>query len=522
MSNIARNSIGSQRQRQFAGPIDADVVFETLNDMNNYLSRAIRYAGMMATCLEEEGKLFILNNAKDEWLEASNGDGETSEVNAFTSSDITVPVAVGEIKRGDVIPAGTNLQTFLRNYLFKQPVFESKVTTPTFLFRMINKTPVDSNFYVGDKVGFDLEVHSINRGKITGDIVETVWDETAIRAENYAGEVLEVKIDNVVVEADIDGKYIKSYTNVTIPTYLLVYQASVKFDDGVSTRITSVGDEIADSEYESKTILRGVSLKGVLQPAPEPEPVPPPVIIQNPTFVAPIIRLGITRTLRSDGDLNVTITVLNIETHARGSIKGAIVSDNWSSTAFQDYRTGSVIGYRHADTIIDAGTGETWGNNTVRSITFVAPNANKVYAVAMQYQEGPQPTNSAGGNFDSPLPAGYIVSSVFLTRIIPTERYFTGTRTSSQLTSIVGMVAKNISGTSFSFTVVAGTPKAQMPAFAMQTTRTIKSVKEPSGMILTFTKSSVFNVSGINYFMYYLETLAFDTLPINFTFEVNF
>jgi hypothetical protein len=58
-----------QLKRQFADSLDPDMVFNTTLEMNDYLTNGLRYAGQVVSCLEEEGKLFVLNNALDEWLE---------------------------------------------------------------------------------------------------------------------------------------------------------------------------------------------------------------------------------------------------------------------------------------------------------------------------------------------------------------------------------------------------------------------------------------------------------------------
>ena len=36
--------------------------------LNSYLTDDKRYAGMIVTCKEQEGKIFVLNNDKNEWL----------------------------------------------------------------------------------------------------------------------------------------------------------------------------------------------------------------------------------------------------------------------------------------------------------------------------------------------------------------------------------------------------------------------------------------------------------------------
>ena len=64
-----------QYKRQYAGPLDADSTFATLEELNAYLASPLRYAGQIATCNESEGQLFVLNNARDAWLSVQGGGG---------------------------------------------------------------------------------------------------------------------------------------------------------------------------------------------------------------------------------------------------------------------------------------------------------------------------------------------------------------------------------------------------------------------------------------------------------------
>ena len=57
-----------QFKRQFAKSLDVDSTFLTTVELNAYLTNPLRYVGQLATCDEEEGKLYILNKTKDAWL----------------------------------------------------------------------------------------------------------------------------------------------------------------------------------------------------------------------------------------------------------------------------------------------------------------------------------------------------------------------------------------------------------------------------------------------------------------------
>jgi hypothetical protein len=55
-----------QFQKQYSGPLDADMVFDSYADLQNFKNEARSYPGMLVTCTEAgyEGKIFILNADK--------------------------------------------------------------------------------------------------------------------------------------------------------------------------------------------------------------------------------------------------------------------------------------------------------------------------------------------------------------------------------------------------------------------------------------------------------------------------
>ncbi len=60
--------------RTFDGPLDVSQVFDTTAAMNDYLENPARYPGQIVACKQEEGKIFVLSNSRNQWLLAgSNG-----------------------------------------------------------------------------------------------------------------------------------------------------------------------------------------------------------------------------------------------------------------------------------------------------------------------------------------------------------------------------------------------------------------------------------------------------------------
>ena len=532
MSIIAKNSIGSQRQRQFAGPIDPDIVFETKSDMTAYLSRAIRYAGMVATCLEDEGVLYILNNDKDEWLEVNGNGTSTVDVNSFTDSDIVVPVAVGNITKGTVIPKGTNIQTFLRNFLFKQElgtppagedpqIYESRVRPPNFKFNIWEATKSISTVVVGDVISYEARVTDVDLGIVLGDYSDGSWLPNESRGV-WSGAVTKVEIDGE--EITITGDYYtKVFTDVTITSTPITHIARVTFADGTVARMDSTGSTL--ETYTSSVETRSKSITGK-ESVLEPEDTEPDVPVSYPTFVAPYVNATVSSSLKADGTLDVTFSISSSENASRGKIVGEYVDDVWDSNGFQNYRAGSVKGFANGDSALEAGSATTWGDNTVRSKTINMANETKSVFIAMQYNEGVQPLDSAGENYGSPLAEGYVTTSVIVSKKAVPTYYYAGTLQSGSVTnstSIIGLGAKNLgTATSFNFTVPSGTPVGTYPVFAYPVSKGLVSkVIEDSGMEVGFTRhSSSVTINGVSCYVYYYTGMAI-TFPIDFRYEVR-
>ena len=83
---MAKIQFPLQFERQYSSPIDIDMVFETTISLNNYLTNEKRYAGMIVTCKTEEGKIFVLNIDKDQWIIFDNSLYEKID-NKVTSFD---------------------------------------------------------------------------------------------------------------------------------------------------------------------------------------------------------------------------------------------------------------------------------------------------------------------------------------------------------------------------------------------------------------------------------------------------
>jgi hypothetical protein len=68
-----------QFKRQYAAPLDIDIVFDTTNDRITYLTNPIRYAGQIVSDLETQ-KCYQLNTNTNSWIEIGG------EISTFLNS----------------------------------------------------------------------------------------------------------------------------------------------------------------------------------------------------------------------------------------------------------------------------------------------------------------------------------------------------------------------------------------------------------------------------------------------------
>lgn len=54
--------------RQFAGSLDADMVFHSFDELQSYLASGRKYEGQIATCTQRPGKIFVLCREDENWI----------------------------------------------------------------------------------------------------------------------------------------------------------------------------------------------------------------------------------------------------------------------------------------------------------------------------------------------------------------------------------------------------------------------------------------------------------------------
>ena len=166
-----------------------------------------------------------------------------------------------------------------------------------------------------------------------------------------------------------------------------------------------------------------------------------------PTFVSPSFSLSTNAGNREVGE---TISLNMTGTFNRGIIKGAVVGTSWNPNATQDARAGLPSSY-----IIDGTTYTTSAlTQTKNIVSYQIPMGTNTINGSVQYTSGPQPKDSTGANYSTPLPSGSLSSSTTVTGYL---RRFAGsigvlpTNGLQVRTSLLGTSVLN-TGNNFSFT----------------------------------------------------------------------
>lgn len=156
-----KQPIPVQFERQYKAPLTIGDVFQTVDEMNSYLSNESRYAGMRCTCLEQEGVEFILNNNEDTWIPVSGGTTGTDTITVDSVEDLDSDIASGvyELKGGiegllvvDTIIEGGDLQVtqtlirdgFILVRIYDQADFQGYGAWVDYKGNLYTKTQIDT------------------------------------------------------------------------------------------------------------------------------------------------------------------------------------------------------------------------------------------------------------------------------------------------------------------------------------------------------------------------------------------
>jgi hypothetical protein len=210
-----------------------------------------------------------------------------------------------------------------------------------------------------------------------------------------------------------------------------------------------------------------------------------------PTFTNPSASMSsnLASTVES-GTTGITLTV----TLNKGAITGKSVGGIWQPSTFQDFRSGAATNY------VINGTNNGATNSLAFPSTVIADGSNS-FSSTTTYAQGPQPVDSKGASYLTPLASGTTGASVTVTGA---RRGFHGVsslaNTSALIRSLGNSTNPGVSnGTSFTISIPAG---ATSVVFAypssLQNVTTVKYVEGLNAEVKSnFTQTTV-AVEGLN------------------------
>lgn len=166
---------------------------------------------------------------------------------------------------------------------------------------------------------------------------------------------------------------------------VLMYESSTSLwkNKPVATISNVVADLTVGAITAGNTIASGTTLQQFVEAL--------LIKIYYPTLNAPTFSLS---NNQSNPEIGTTVSVLLTFNFNRGSILGS-TSGTWNPSYFQNYRAGAATNY-----VLN---GTSTGTTNTRTITGVTVAATNSYTGTVTYATGPQPLDSKGNNYSTPL-----------------------------------------------------------------------------------------------------------------------
>lgn len=173
-------------KRQYSGSLDTDLVFETIVDRDTYLTNPLRYAGMIVSCKELEGKIFVLNNAMDTWLSQESADSCKVKISADDTTEYFLESKiVGTTNKISITKQGTgeneNLKVNISTDVFDKTVDNTENITETLNKVFVSPTEKTAIVHT-NRTDLDL-VSGTNTGDETKDSILTKIGYTPINSD---------------------------------------------------------------------------------------------------------------------------------------------------------------------------------------------------------------------------------------------------------------------------------------------------------------------------------------------------
>ena len=207
----------------------------------------------------------------------------------------------------------------------------------------------------------------------------------------------------------------------------------------------------------------------------------------------------------------------------RGAITGKSVGGIWQPSTFQDYRSGTAFNYIING--LDNGT-----TNSLVSSTAVIQDGSNVFSSIVSYNSGPQPIDSKGLNYLTPLLSGTLVSSATVTG---RRKAFYGLNSSglnsNDIRNLQYSLLNPVNGSTFTINITAGTTSVLFayPASLRDVTE-VKYVQGLGSDVKTNFTKTTFDVNGANsyagtsYKIYNYTPTGVGGVPVPFSAAVDY
>ena len=226
-----------------------------------------------------------------------------------------------------------------------------------------------------------------------------------------------------------------------------------------------------------------------------------------PTFTAPSCSLSYTADTYYEVGATIAAKTGTVSYNA-----GAITLNGTK----QNDRGGAATGYALASTGADteySGSSASSGTFNVSALTR-STKGTIVLTATVNYAAGPQPKDSKGNDYDSPLPAGSKTATKTMNFILP---YYYGKSSTSTISDFTGLT-KNITAKGqkqFKFT----TNNEYMVIAYDSTYGNLSSIIDPNGFeTISGWNKSTLTVGGFSYYVYIAKSATTDT-NAQFTFK---
>jgi hypothetical protein len=187
-----------------------------------------------------------------------------------------------------------------------------------------------------------------------------------------------------------------------------------------------------------------------------------------PDLIAPTFSLSNDAGIKEVGTI---VSFVLTFTFNRGQIKGALVSGVWDPNATQNPRAGASVSYTIRTT--------TQAGNTLTVTGYTVLNGSNSFTGTVTYAVGPQPLDSKGANFNTPLVAGTSpLQSTSFTGIYPYYWYKSSTQITAadMKTAIENGTATKVVGVSTGTITINFGATGQYLAFAYPASSTTKTI----------------------------------------------